>query len=252
MAGRRKPKAKQAFEDNIHDAHTLVALTRSLSNRRIRRMRRELREKVGTALGLSRKRWDQLDCVESKDLFVVFRPGARMSRDDFADSALRPLLRQALVAGCTAVETYVADRVLERLGRALRQNPRPGRLLGVQMTVGDWLQIDAAYKRKVWGLRQILEEHIREIASPAPSAIGKLFSMVGEEKLWHRVDNHRKVAKGSSERTLEGIYQRRNKIAHTGDRVGRQRATIKVTEVEVALAQMESIVGALDAVVGKK
>lgn len=171
-----------------------------------------------------------------------------MSREDFAEPALRPLLRQALVAGCTAVETYVADRVVEKLGPVIRQTPPPARLLAVQMTVRDWLDIEATYERKAWGLRQILEGHIREMASPAPSSIGILFSLVGEEKLWQRVDNQRGVSRGNSESKLEEIYKRRNKITHVGDRVGRQRAAISSMEVEEDLDELESIVSAMHSV----
>jgi hypothetical protein len=86
-------------------------------------MRRELRERLGSALDVPKKHWDDLDCVESDDLFAVFKPGSRVDRESVSEVGLRPLLRQALVAACAAVETFVGDRVMERLRGASTQIP---------------------------------------------------------------------------------------------------------------------------------
>lgn len=246
MAGKSKPSARGAFDDNLADAEALVALARALRNQRVRKMRRELRERLGGALALPKKTWDGLDCIESDDLFAVFKPNGGLSRESVKERNLRPLLRQALVAACAAVETFVADRVMERLRTALDSDPRPDRLLALPMTVGDWLLIDERYKRRQWGLRQHVEVEVRGQASPAPSQIGKTFGIVGEKDLWKRVDGRRKKAKRTSERELEAIYARRNRIAHQGDRDGRGRSAITVDEVERDLAAIRDIVNALD------
>lgn len=248
MPGVPKPSALQAFEDNVADAETLVLLADSLRNKRVRRMRREKREAVGEALGVPKKDWDDLDCIESEDLFAVFAPESRIDRDAFAEKALRPLLRQALVAGCAALETYVGDRVMELYRAALDSEDRPRRLLDLPMTVGDWLWIDETYERKRWGLREIVEWEVRQMASPAPAQIGEVFGIVGQKKLWKRVDSHRKAASGSSEKTLDTMYERRNRIAHSGDRVGRGRAAISSAEVRGDLECLVQVVEALDAV----
>ena len=46
MPGKPKPTAREAFDDNLADAETLVSLAQALANRRVRRMRRELRQRV--------------------------------------------------------------------------------------------------------------------------------------------------------------------------------------------------------------
>lgn len=158
----------------------------------------------------------------------------------------RPLLRQALVAACAAVETFVGDRIMERLRRALESNPRPTRLLDLPMTVGDWLRIEETYERRRWGLREIVEVEVRRLASPSPSQIGIALGIVGEKNLWKRVDGRRGVAAGRSESALERIYERRNRIAHQGDRSGRGRAAISIDEVEEDLRCIAAIVDALD------
>ena len=247
MAGKARPRARQAFDDNIADAQTLVQLARSLVNRRVYRMRAEKRAKLGDALGIAKKRHADLDCIESEDIFAVFPPGSNLARASFHESALRPLLRQALVAASAAVETFVADRVMERFSNALDTDERPERLLRLPMTVGDWLEIEETYERRQWGLRRVVEAEVRRrVASPSPGQIGIAFSIVGEKDLWKRVDGHRGVKKGASEMALQRIYERRNQIAHTGDRKGHGRAAITADEVRDDLTCIVAIVDALD------
>lgn len=241
-------KAYAAFELNMSDAHMLVGLAKLLRNQRINRMRKELRGRVGTALGFPKRQWDELECLENDDVFVTFKPGRREWRGRLNEESLRPLLRQAVVAACAAVETYVADRVIEMYPRAIRSDPVPPRLLALTMTVDDWLRIEKQYQRKHWGLRNIVELEIRQRSSPTPSVIGELFSMVNQRDVFKRVDAARKVGKGSSASQLDAIRERRNLIAHTGDRKGRGRAGISVAEVEKYLDQVESIVSALAAI----
>jgi hypothetical protein len=248
VAGKAKPSAREAFDYNIEDALTLVLFADALRNRRARRMRLELRERLGEALGVARRDRDHLDCIESEDLFAVFGPGSRLGREAFKENSLRPLLRQALVAGCSALETFSADRVMELYRGALDAEERPSRLLDLPMTVEDWLWIDETYERKRWGLRDVVETEIRFRASPAPAQIGQLFAIVGQRGLWKRVDKHRKVEAGDSENTLDRINERRNRIAHTGDRVGRGRATISTDEVSADLGCIIDVVDAIHAV----
>ncbi|MGI8513913.1 MAG: hypothetical protein ACR2NT_02020 [Acidimicrobiia bacterium] len=246
MTGKQKPTAREAFDLNIADAEKLILVAKALRNNRIRKTRRELRERVGEALRIPRKSRDSLECIESDDLFVVLKPDGVVQRNHFDD--LRPLLRQAIVAGCAAAETFVADRVMELLGPALRAKDKPRRLMELKMTVADWFRIDA-YSRRGWGLRELVEEQIRrQIVSPSPGQIGIAFSLVGVDRLWSKVDGHRRVGKGDSERAMDAIYSRRNRIAHEGDRLGRGRATIEIEEVEGDLACLAGIVNALDKV----
>lgn len=246
MAARTKMTAREAFDLNIQDAEMLVELVKLLSNQRVRSMRRELRQRLGDALSIPQKRRDQLACLENERVFVTFKPGHGEWRDRLDEVNLRPLLRQALVAACAAVETFCADRVMERYAATIKEDPLPGRLRDLRLTVGDYLDIQAKYQRPGWGLRALVEDRVRTQASAAPSQIGMLFALVGEKNLLSRVDKRRGVAKGSSTAELGRIVERRNVIAHTGDRSGRGRAAITVAEVEDDLRLVAEIVDALD------
>jgi hypothetical protein len=238
--------ARDAFNLNIEDAETLVELAKLLKNRRKRSMRRELRERVGQALRLPRRQWDDLECLESDAVFAIFKPGHAQWRERLTEPALRPMLRQALVAGCAAVETFCADRVMERYAGAMKLRERPQRLRELTLTIEMHLAIQA-HGKPGQGLRNAVQEQVRELASPAPAQIGKLFALVGESKLLTRVDARRKVAKGTTTAELQRIVDRRNRIAHEGDRLGRGRAAITVEEVETDLRILISVIDALDA-----
>lgn len=246
MGNKPKQSAREAFDLNIGDAKMLVEFARLLSNQRRRRMRVELRERIGSALDIPQRQWDDLDCLQNDRAFMIFMPGHASWRERLDEASLRPLLRQALVAACAAIETFCADRVMERYGSAVRNRPAPPRLLALAMTVEDYLFIDKKFKRRGWGLRQVVELEIRRRASPAPAQIGELFSLVGEKDLMKRVDTRRGVAKGSSAAALERIVKRRNLIAHMGDRKGRGRAAITIDEVATDLDCVAGIISALD------
>lgn len=249
MTGVAKLSPLAAFQANMEDAHHLVRLAEGFTNQRAYRMRREFRERVGEAMRLPAKQRGELDCLESGDVLVVFKPGSGLSRAHFADH--KPLLRQALVAACAATETYLADRAIERAGVLLRANmTATDKMRKVQLTVGEWLDIESRYERRRRGLRErVMVRHINELASTSPTKVGELMTLIGITKWTDTMDHHRKVSKGDSHALLERITRRRNKIVHTGDRHGRGRAPLTVDEVKADLLGLESVVAALEKMV---
>lgn len=248
VAGRRKPKPIEVFETAIADADHLVALVEGFTNQRKRRMRVELRDRVGEALRIRVTDREHLDCIESDDVFVVLKPGGRLSRDDFADG--RPLLRQALVAACAAFETYLADKAMSLVGRLLAGEATLTRRLGaLPLTLADWMRIQETYQRKRWGLRQyVVEPAVREMASTAPSQVGALLSLLGVDDWARKVDGHRRVARGTTVADLERITARRNQIAHEADWTGRRRAPLTVHEVRNEISVLRNVVDAIERV----
>jgi hypothetical protein len=249
VSRKTKPTPLDVFEENISDAQRLVDLSNALVNGRKRRMRRELRESVGEAIGLPRKRRDGLDCVESDDLFVVLKPDGNVRREHFTETELRPLMRQAVVAIAAAVESYVAEKACCYIGEVLKADDPPRRLLDMPVTFEDLLWIEETYTRRGWGHRYLLEEYLRHEASADPSKIGQVFAIVGKRQFWKKVDQSRGVRQGMSEKELRALAERRNVIAHTGDRVGRGKAALEIEVVQRHLSSAKSIVEALDAAI---
>lgn len=246
MSGKAKPTPLEVFEENIADAQRLVDLSNALVNGRKRKMRRELRESVGEAIGLSRKKSELLDCVESNDVFVVLKPDGNARREHFTEAELRPLMRQAVVAIAASVESYVAEKACCYIREVLRSDDPPRRLLDMPVTFEDVLWIEETYTRRGWGHRFLVEEYLRHEASADPGKIGQVFAVVGKRQFWKKVDQTRNVRTGKSEQQLRALAERRNVIAHTGDRVGRGKATLEIGEVQRFLSDAKSIVEALD------
>jgi hypothetical protein len=234
------PSPIVVFEENVADAERLLDLATALANTRVRRMRWELREAIGAALSIPKRRWDDLDCAESDDVFVVMKPDGGVPRERFSDAELKPLLRQAVVAISAAVETYVADKACEFIADALIDRPAMLRQVSVNLT--EVLELDGQYRRRGWGYRKILQAHLRDIASPAPSQIGIVFSTVGRKVEWGKLDSVRKVAKGQTENDLDVLYRRRNDIAHQADRRGSGKGAIEIGDVRAHLANARSII----------
>lgn len=245
----RKLTPIEAFELNMEDAHHLVRLVEGFTNQRQRRARREWREKVGAALDIPKRGWEQLDCVESPDVAVVLKPGSNLTRDHFTDH--KPLLRQALVAACAATETYLADKVMEVVrDQTTSTAAASARLQKLPLSIGDWLYIEQNYTYRRSGLHnRIIEPHIREMASTSPTQVGALLSLIGIQKWCDKLDHLCQVPKGETEATLKRITLRRNKIVHTGDRQGRGRAPLGIGEVKADLGALNSIVHAIEKMV---
>lgn len=238
----------ETFQANMQDARSLLEYAVAFRNQRAKRMRSELRKRVGEALKLSAKQQDQLDCIESDDLFVVFMPGGGLGRDRFDD--LRPLLRSSLVAACAALETYVADRTLEFVGPLITKHKMPRGLRDIPLTLGDWTDIETQYQRRGRGIKNIADEHIRELSSTAPNKIGAVLSTIGVSGWVKQVDGARRVRSGRTVKELDEITQRRNLIVHAADRKGRGRAALSPEDVERHLGSIDSIAAGLESVLG--
>jgi hypothetical protein len=208
-------------------------------------MRQEMRSKVGAAMGLPARDHGQLDCFESKDLFVVIKPRASIDRSHV--QTLDPLLRQSVVAASAALETYVADAVSTRIGIPIRTTADlPSRLGRLTMTVADWKRIEDTYKRRRRGLREkVLVPTIREMASTAPNQIGFLLALLGIEGWAKKVDGVRRVQWGETVKQLDILTARRNRIAHEGDRRGYGRSHMTIDEATGYVDTADSVARAI-------
>lgn len=242
---RAKPAPMEAFEDNLADARRLLQRVEGFTNRRSQRMRQELRERVGAALRVPVRHRKDLDCLESDDVFLVFKPSSALTRGDFLDHD--PLLRQALVAGCAAFETYVADWVLARVGTQVVSGDLTARAADIPMTLGTWMEIHERYTHKKRGLRtNVIEPFVYERASTAPKLLGELMALIGVKDWARTIDKARRCTRGATVADLERITKRRNRIAHRGDRDGRGRARINLAYVQGELDVLQRVAQSMD------
>lgn len=245
MLRSRKLTPIEVFEANIADAERLLSIARGLDNRRIRSMRRELREAFGSAMKVPKRDQDRLDCIESDDLFVIFKADSRLGRADFTEQELRPLLRQAIVSVAAAAESYVAEKASSYIGDAL--DGAPGRLRRLRVSLGEVFDIEQSLTRRRFGWRRIVHERIERDSGAAPNKMDTVFGLVGKQVPWKRLDERRHVRRGESRKQMEALATRSNRIAHTGDRIGAKRAVIALAGVEGHLKNAKVIVESLDA-----
>lgn len=233
---------------SLADAERLVLLAEAFTNARAHRMRKELRERIGAALKVPHRSWDSLDCVESADVFVVLKPLGRLTRTNFDQH--EPLLRQAIVAACAAFETYLADKATWAVRRLVGNGTTTKRLGEIPLTFEQWRNVEAYQYRKRGITEQVIGPHLRQQASTASSQVGYILSLLGIEQWSNKLDQARKCPKGTTVADLDRITQRRNRIAHEADRLGRRRAPISVAEVQRELEALTSIVDSIEEVLG--
>lgn len=239
----------EAFNYNMGDAFHLIQIAQSFTNQRQRRARAELRRRAGDLLTIPARDHGEIDCVESDHVFVVIKPGAPLERDHFNHH--EPMLRQAIVAGCAALETYLVDAAVARVRLVLRSGAElPARLKNIPMRLEQWQEVGKYTYLNAGVTELVLKPYIKEFASTAASKVGELLSTVGVDKGLSRIDRQRGVDLGVTLQDLERITIRRNRIAHQGDRPesGRKNAreAIDVKTVRDELSKIQSIAKALD------
>lgn len=240
MARPKRRPALKTFEQNLADARLLLDLAEALTNRRTYAMRTELRERFGNAFNVPRRDRQHLNLVESDHLWVVCKPGTTLTPAALTNVA--PLLRAVVVSACAALETYVADKGCEQVGRALTARELPSKLRTIPVTMGDWLEVMGQYQRPIWGVRAEVESWITQTASTAPNKIADVLGAVGLSKDWSkRLDQLRKVEPGTTVRQLDEITARRNRIAHSNDQVRGRQAALGVEDVKQVVAIVEDV-----------
>lgn len=239
-----------AFEDNIQDAIILVNRAKFLSTIGMRKLQSARTELVCDFLKIpNRDRGDVL-CLENDHLFFVIKKDVGFGLEEMKNAD--PLYRQAIVAGCAAIESYVADIMIQHLDFALGLKEPSSKLTGMPITLREWHEIDAKYVQGIRGVKKIIRENIKKSAGPSSASVGYIMSMMQLTGWSKKVDQVRVVPEGTTVKQLDMISNRRNVIAHSGDRGPRNtKAPIDAKTVDEYLQIIKSIVEALDKVIKK-
>lgn len=255
MARAKKLTPIEAFQGNMADAEHLVRVAEILQNERVREVRTEMRGRLGEAFRIPKKRQNAIRMLQNEKVAIVFLPDSNYKAADLADTL--PLLRQAIVAACAAVETYYYDLFMSRMPSVIRAAKSPSELheliRHINVPFEDMLDINQSYKRTGWGVRElVLDRFAKEYCSTAPNKVGKVLSALGYKGALGAIDKKRGVKSGTSNDELERITVRRNQIAHQADRRGRGRAQISFKYVANELGVLREIVDATDTLVKGK
>ncbi len=231
MVGEQPPPL-DVFADGMADAEALLACALALEG--VGKGERDLRGWIGNVLRMPGPEGARPGAENGE--VAVSSPVA----DVAGGKARDPLLRQALLAGCLALETYVVTRALERVGISLMAG-EPARYAHLEAR-----EVAIETKGRRWGMRPVLDAYIRETKRTAPERIGFILSCIGIRNWAGAVDEGRGVPPGTTVEELRELSRRRIRIAHAGDRNGRGRAAIEAGEVQRHLQGIRSIVEAIE------
>jgi len=216
---------RQIFEDNIRPAELMLRVYRLLDTNDNLTMSGNLVDALRTLVNAN----------EDEDLMVVYneiflglvREAAQIPSSTLRKTSLAHLLRQAVVASCTSLETYLPAALLDKLPIVIR-------VFGRDFIPRD----DSIVKEKFKGLTFTLDETLRLLGDPnsaeyiSNKVIGYIgFSYLSGSKGVHvvgrllgitepmaQIATHLNRDSKELERILNDTVQRRNDIVHRADR----------------------------------
>jgi hypothetical protein len=215
----------QIFKDNIRPADLLLHVYRLLDTDDQFQTEGELVEALRTLVKADAK--EDLMLVYNEIFLGLVREGALIPHPTLKRASLAHLLRQAVVASCTGLDTY--------LPALLRANlPIVIRVLGRDFVPRDDGRVNDYLKELTFSL----DDTLRMLANPnaAEFVSGKVISLanfsylsstkgvhivgrlLGLSKPWEQISEHLKRDKKELTTILDETIRRRNDIIHRADR----------------------------------
>lgn len=216
---------RQIFEDNIRPADLLLRVYRLLDTGDQLQTEGELVEQLRKLVkaGLD----EDLMLVYNEVFLGLVREGAQMPRSTLKRATLAHLLRQAVVASCTGLDTYLPAMLRANLPSAIRA-------LGRDFVPRDDQSVNEYLKDLTFSLDETLRllgdpnaaEYISNkvlgLASFSYLSSRKGVHIVGRilglSKPWDMVSEHLNRDKKELMNILEDTVRRRNDIVHRADR----------------------------------
>lgn len=219
------PSPLQTFEDNIRPAELLLRVYKLLNSNDSFTSEGELVDTLR----------EVVDASESEELLLIYneiflglvREKAKLPRSTFKQITLNHLLRQAVVASCTALETYLPSLLRDKLPI----------LIGIQgreflprhdQTVMDYfsdLKFNLDTTLRLLGDENAAEYISKKILSLAnfkylssKKGVHVVGALLGLESPWDEIADHLSRDKRSLMNVLKEAVNRRNDIVHRADR----------------------------------
>ncbi len=214
---------RQAFEDNIRPAEVLLSVFRLLECKSVE-THGDLVEQLRGLVGA--KQDEDLMLIYNHIFMGLVRQGARVPPADLKTSALSNLLRQAVVAACTALETYLPALLKANLPRVIEARGR------------DFLPSDKQLQQFFKGLTFDLPTVVRLLGDPdAPLFLANKIvgfidfqylsgvkgmhvvgAFLGLSDPWSSLADCLHRNPDEMQRVLDDTVKRRNDIVHRADR----------------------------------
>ncbi len=215
---------RQAFEDNIRPAELLLRVYRLLESDMVHTdtdLVRSLRTLVGADSG------EELMLVYNEIFLGLVRERAQVPSSTLRRSSLSHLLRQSVVAACTALETYLPSllrtnlpTVIEARGREFlpRDKDLQNYLKDLSFGLGDTLRLLSDPEAPLFIANKILGlTRFKYLGGKkGVHAVGSLLAL---EDPWAQISNRLGREQAGLERVVDETTRRRNDIVHRADRL---------------------------------
>ena len=216
---------RQTFEDNMRPAELLIQVYRLLESNPSILNRDELLAALRQAVG----------APEDEDLLLIYnevflglvRERARVHRSTFRQATLCHLLRQSVVASCTALETYLPALLRANLPVMIQARGRDFVSRGDQILMEFLADLQFSLDDT---LRLLGDENAPEFISSkilrladfkylsSRKGIHVAGVLLGIAKPWDAIAEHLNRDRKELQRTLYDTVNRRNDIVHRADR----------------------------------
>lgn len=206
------------FQHNFAAAENLIRLYDLLSGPAAHSgATEEVIRAVRASLGISDD--EQVFWLSNDRLLLIAREAAHVSDSFFHEHNLASLLRQAVVAACSALDAYFNDKFRDNVMTVLLAKKRyaPKELRNLAMTFDDYLSLES------WAdpnerLQQILERNLERKTFSSANGITEIAEILGIRDFWDQVAHKCGERPSDLRRRIDEIAARRNDIIHRADR----------------------------------
>jgi hypothetical protein len=214
---------KEVFEDSFRIAELLLHLHRLLENDGLVTegdLVIGLREMLGTAPD------EQLQLVLNSLFLGCIREGANVPTATMRPQSLSNLLRQAVVSGCTAYETYLSTILATHIFTVieLKQHeffPNETEVVkyfdGLSFSIGEAFRLMSIEERAVF-LGNKIVTFVQKKNLGSVGGLKTVGLLLGLDSPWDQVAHHLGRERKDVTKTIADCIERRNAIVHRADR----------------------------------
>jgi hypothetical protein len=254
---------RQTFEDNMRPAQLLLRVYRLLdSNDNILTEG----EVVNALRGIVHASADEDLMLICNEIFLgLVRERAQMPRSTLRQTTLCHMLRQAVVASCTALETYLPALLRTNLPLMIRARGRDFVQRGDQALMDYFVDLQFSLDETLRLLggenaAQYISNKILGLANfkylSSRKGIHVVGTLLGLMKPWDAIAGHLNRDKKELMKTLDDTVRRRNDIVHRADRCqdepGGDQQTITFAWTQQAVDTVNHVCLALDELVAAR
>lgn len=222
----------EVFNQNFKNAEALLSLHNLLLDKNNGRDPDDFQKIVCQHFSIPED--EETIVIINEMLLALIREHADLKRGFFTQKNLNLLLRQAVVATCSAMDVYFNDILKDNIMKIFKNKGRysPKKLLKIEMTLYEYLSLKS-YADPEERLKEIILSKFDKITFGNVNGITETIEeYLGIKEYWKRVserlDKRQQVIKDE----IGAIVKRRNDIIHRGDRKK------NITEIDPDIQEM--------------